>query len=186
MKCGVCGGKIDGKDVNHKPEVKGGVICAVCAGICVGHNLKKLETIKHFWDENKRRAELFRKTAIYKGFGKDKVTVDDINGMFYIGGVKNAVYYRFDEVREYGMKEVGSQVVTKRKFDWETLVWWLIFGWKGVFFSKAAKNDADRVVTSVVPINKLVITMESFYGGRTVIVENPPNGFKSFLEGCLK
>jgi len=178
--CDVCNGKINTKDLNFKPEVKGGVICAQCAKLCSNHQLRTADAIRRFWNENKRRAAIFQQTEILKSTGSDVITVDCRNRLFYIGKPKTAVYYKFTEVQEFGRNKVGSQVKSKIKRDYSSvLTGYLLFGWLGALLSVGTNDDV--VNSKPIPIIKLEIVLNSFYGKKIVRLKNPPKGVKEFL-----
>jgi hypothetical protein len=113
--CAACGNPVGKKDVNFNPAVKDGVVCALCAGLCDNYQIKTVDTVKSYREENFRRAAVFKETKVLKNFFKERVAIDSANRLFFIGKPKNAVYYAFNEVREFGNREVGSIVNPNQK-----------------------------------------------------------------------
>jgi hypothetical protein len=154
LPCAICNGKIEKKDINFNPAVKDGVVCAACASICDNYEIKTCEAIKSYWAENRRRASVFSMTRVFKNFLTESVSVDDVNRLFRIGKPNGAVYFAFNEVREFGEREVGSFVQRSNKSNVTRVFMFVIsldtfYGKKAVHIRKPPKGIEKFLSTCV-------------------------------------
>ena len=187
--CDVCGGKIK-KDLNFKPAIRGGVICADCANLCDNYQFKTLDAVKAYYGENSRRAAIFTRTGTLRSFLRDSVVLDERNRLFYVSNEKPPIYYTFDEIEDFGFEEIGSQVKSKRRLDWSNIALGaFIFIALGAIFlaplgalvGRSQRKDVESKVSRIVALK---ISLNAFNSKKTVFVRGLPKGLEKFLNDC--
>ena len=179
--CDVCNGKIT-QDLNFKPAIRDGLVCVRCARLCDTYQFKTVAAMKSYYKENERRAVIFRKTKSLRGYRCEKVVIDELNQLFYIGKGKPILYFEFNEIQDFGYEEVGSQVSSKRRLDWSNIaLGFMLLGPLGAFLGRSQRKDMESTIITFVALK---IVLSAFASKKTVYMYKLPKGFEEFLNAC--
>jgi len=184
--CRVCG-----RRALVKKAVQNGKVCSKCAELCPNYRAETVEAIKGFYDENARRASIFRESVKMTRFalrGHDNtISIDNDNMLVtfrYNNEINNPQYFCFSEISGYEIAREGQKTITKSKGGvGRAVVGGALFGGVGAIVGASTGKTSS---TTTVGFNVLKIAIDAHSGKIIKLMPSYPKGLPPFLDKILE
>lgn len=183
-KCEICGEKL-GKF--NTVQLQDGCICGMCNRISQKSMLASVADVKQAWEENHRRFQTFKASMTITNIGSGFLFVDTEHQLCYITHGKKPkeepVVFKFSEIEEYRLEQVGQRTITKTKGGLgRAVVGGALFGAAGAIVgASTAKTETKQV--GGVPILQVDLNLNGLK--TTLSMSNPPLKSSDFLDSAM-
>ena len=182
--CDCCGAKTSASALT---QISDGAICPVCLRISNHSLLASVQDIKLALEENHRRYQGFQPNVTMTNIGCGYIFADMREQLCCFSDYKKPrsepIVFRFSEILEYRLIEVGGKEVVKKKHGiTRAVVGGVVLGPVGAVVGAATAKEETKKIhgTKILEVDLLIGNLKT-----TLPLYNPPIQAKSFFDGII-